>query len=52
MKEKELYKAAVYLRLSRDDCSAGDGREGKTESNSIRSQKDMIQSYIKEQNNM
>ncbi len=52
MKEKEFYKAAVYLRLSRDDCSAGDGREGKTESNSIRSQKDMIQSYIKEQNNM
>lgn len=47
MKAREFYNAAMYLRLSRDDMDAG-----KAESNSIRSQRDMIQSYIRRQDNM
>lgn len=49
MKAKEFYNAAIYLRLSRDDISIG---KGKTESDSISSQRDMIRSYIRKQNNM
>lgn len=52
MKEKEFYKAAVYLRLSREDDSIWEGKGSKIHGNSILSQKDMIQSYIKGQNNM
>lgn len=49
MKAKEFYKVAAYLRLSRDDMTS----EGsKTESNSIRSQRDMIRSYIQKQDDM
>lgn len=47
MKEKELYNVAVYLRLSRDD-----GEAGKSESNSITSQRDIIRSFIRKQDNM
>ena len=53
-KEKK-YHAAVYLRLSRDDIATGRGADaggGRTESNSIRSQKDMIRSFIAKQDNM
>lgn len=49
MKAKEFYNVAAYLRLSRDDMTS----EGsKTESNSIRSQRDMIRSYIQKQDDM
>lgn len=49
MKAKEYYKAAVYLRLSRDDEERGGARQ---ESNSIGSQREMIRSYIRQQGNM
>lgn len=49
MKVKEFYNTAIYLRLSRDDGDM-DGR--KSESNSISSQRDMIRSYIRKQDNM
>lgn len=61
MKARKHYNAAIYLRLSRDDFSTGRGADkngsiatgsGKTESNSISSQRDMIRSYIKTQDNM
>lgn len=49
MKGKAYYHAAAYLRLSRDDEET-DGR--RQESNSIRSQREMICSYIRRQENM
>ncbi|MBS6195810.1 MAG: recombinase family protein [Clostridiales bacterium] len=49
MKAKEFYHAAMYLRLSRDDEDI-DG--SKAESNSISSQRDMIRSFIRKQDNM
>ena len=55
MKAKEFYNVAIYLRLSRDDIATGSGADidgSKTESNSIRSQRDMIRSYIRKQDNM
>lgn len=62
MKAKEFYNVAVYLRLSRDDESDGstEAPSGHTsmpcgarmESNSIRSQRDMICSYIRKQDDM
>lgn len=45
MKEMIAYHAAVYLRLSRDDQDIGGS---KFESNSISSQREIIQSYVKE----
>lgn len=48
MKAEDFYHAAVYLRLSRDDESG----EGSIESNSIRAQRDMIQSYIRGRDDM
>ena len=47
MKAKEFYNVAMYLRLSRDD-----GDMGKAESDSITSQRDMIRSYIRQQDDM
>lgn len=49
MKVKEFYNVAIYLRLSRDDEDI-DGN--KVESNSISSQRDMIRSFIRKQDNM
>ena len=49
MKAEEFYNAAIYLRLSRDD---GDIDGSKAESNSISSQRDMIRSFIRKQDNM
>lgn len=49
MKAKEFYNVAIYLRLSRDDEDI-DG--SKAESNSISSQRDMIHSFIRKQDNM
>lgn len=47
MKAKDLYNVAVYLRLSKDD-----GEAGKAESNSITSQRDIIRSFIRKQDDM
>ena len=44
MKEK-TYQAAVYLRLSREDGDVTDG--GKTVSNSIANQKELVMDYLK-----
>ncbi len=44
MKEK-TYQAAVYLRLSREDGDVTDG--GKTVSNSIANQKELVVDYLK-----
>lgn len=54
MKAKDFYNVAVYLRLSRDDVSGGNGTAGgdRAESNSISSQRDMIRSFIRKQDNM
>lgn len=49
METKEYYYVAMYLRLSREEKEP---ESGKTESNSIRSQRDMIRSYIRKQDNM
>lgn len=49
VKGKAHYHAAMYLRLSRDDEEMD---SGKWESNSIRSQREMICSYIRKQENM
>ena len=53
--QEEKYHAAIYLRLSRDDIATGRGAYAggsRTESNSIRSQRDMIRSFIGKQDNM
>lgn len=47
MKKNGFYNVAAYLRLSRDDEP-----DGSAESNSIRSQRDMICSYIRKQDDM
>ena len=54
MKAKDFYNVAVYLRLSRDDVSSGNGMAdgGRAESNSISSQRDMIRSFIRKQEDM
>ncbi|WP_310602768.1 recombinase family protein [Anaerosporobacter sp.] len=61
MNAKDFYNVAVYLRLSRDDAATGSGKDidgrvttssGKTESNSISSQRDMIRSYIRQHDDM
>lgn len=44
------YRVAVYLRLSRDDMDIGEN--GKAESDSIRSQRELIDSFIREQEGM
>ena len=49
MKAKEFYNVAIYLRLSRDDEDI-DG--SKAESNSISSQRNMIRSFVRKQDNM
>ena len=48
MKAKDFYNVAVYLRLSRDDEPEG----SSAESNSIRSQRDMIRSFVQRQDDM
>lgn len=55
MKVKDFYSVAIYLRLSRDDSSTEGGNDrddNKVESNSIRSQRGLIRSFIKRQGNM
>ena len=52
---EKFYSAAAYLRLSKEDTMA-DYRQraggSRTESNSIISQRDLIDSFIKRQKNM
>ncbi len=48
MEAKDFYNVAAYLRLSRDDVSGSGGAE----SNSICSQRDLICSYIRKQEDM
>lgn len=55
MKEKVFYRVAIYLRLSREDSFSKDreaGNGGRLESNSIRSQREIICAYVRKQNNM
>ena len=40
------YRAAVYVRLSKEDMNSGDG--DKTESNSISNQKQLVLDYVKD----
>lgn len=47
---KQVYNVAMYLRLSRDDGDAEGGK--KVESNSIGSQREIIRTYIREQEDM
>lgn len=47
---EHVYKAALYLRLSKDDTDI-DGRI-KKESNSIASQRDLLKAYIKNHNDI
>ena len=56
MIKKHLFFVAVYLRLSREDSASEadtdfDG-SSKAESNSISSQREMIRSYVREQEDM
>ena len=44
MSKKNIYDTALYLRLSKDDADI-DGSK-KTESNSIRSQRDLLRAYV------
>ncbi len=48
MRAKKYYSVAIYLRLSRDDTAT----DGGTESNSISSQREIIRSYIRQQEDM
>ncbi len=50
MNMEHIYKAALYLRLSKDDTDT-DGSI-KKESNSIVSQKDLLEAYVKKHNDM
>lgn len=55
MKEQTKFFAAMYLRLSRDDsvkAEQGDHGVSKAESNSISSQREMIRSFLNEQEDM
>lgn len=45
MTNNKTYRAAVYLRLSREDGAVADG--GKQVSNSIANQKELVMDYLK-----
>ena len=45
MTNNKTYRAAVYLRLSREDGDVADG--GKQGSNSIANQKELVMDYLK-----
>ncbi len=42
----QLFQAAIYLRLSKDDGDFSSAEEGKTESNSIHNQDGICQGYF------
>lgn len=43
---EDTYNAGLYLRLSRDDV---DVENGKTESNSIANQRELLRNFVKDQ---
>lgn len=45
MKENKIYKAAIYVRLSKEDGDVSD--VSKAESNSISNQKELIREFLK-----
>lgn len=45
MKENKIYKAAIYVRLSKEDGDVSDA--SKVESNSISNQKELIKEFLK-----
>ena len=47
---KKIYKAAVYVRLSKEDGDVADAR--KAESNSISNQKSLILNYLKDKDDI
>ena len=48
-KVSDLYDAALYLRLSRDDMEEGGA---KSESNSIANQRELLRNFVKSQPDM
>lgn len=46
MNMPDIYDAALYLRLSKDDMEEGDA---KSESNSIANQRELLRSFVKSQ---
>ena len=44
--QDQLFKVAIYLRLSKDDGDFSSAEEGKTESNSIHNQDGICQGYF------
>lgn len=46
MKENKIYKAAIYVRLSKEDGDVSDA--SKAESNSISNQKELIRDFLKD----
>ena len=42
-----LYQVAIYLRLSKDDGDFSFSGNGKTESNSIHNQREMLMTYLR-----
>lgn len=49
---ERIYKVAIYLRLSKDDGDLSFSANGKTESNSISNQRELIMSFISQQPDM
>lgn len=50
MRGQGIYAAALYLRLSRDDAGVDGGK--KTESGSIKSQRDILRAYVQEHDDL
>lgn len=50
MKEKHIYRAAIYVRLSKEDGDVSDA--SKTESNSISNQKELIKDFLKDKDDI
>ncbi len=42
----QLFQVAIYLRLSKDDGDFSSAEEGKTESNSIHNQRELLLSFL------
>lgn len=46
MKERHIYNAAIYVRLSKEDGDVSDA--SRTESNSISNQRELIKDFLKD----
>ena len=42
----QLFRVAIYLRLSKDDGDFSMSENGKTESNSIHNQRELLMNYL------